>query len=760
MDTRITVLLVGSLLMAFPASGGPGAGVPVPVAVPKASGFADGGASAALSFPGNHDFLLAAPSNGWSACGALAFDIPWPAQAPTNAQALVFLMDWDYFWYQTKASDYLRPGTTNRFRFDLSPRSTDWTTRGHQGAWHFRALTAPKRVGIRIFCKAAYTGRCELSNVHALPSQDTGAPFIRRVRVQRNELPCFEKFELACELPDRYTDPFDSSNVWLSATFVRPDGSTNRIDGFYTHGFYRERSQAEERAMPQGAPYWQVRYCPTLEGLHTYTLQVRDRFGMATWGPSSFRATPARKPGFVRVSTADPRCFEFDNGAPFFIIGHNTRSPFDTRVVAKFPWMQRWNQGASAYERYFRDMTAHGENLAEVWTAAWSLGLEWSPRWRGYHGVGQFNMMHAWELDRVVELAETLGLYLNLVIHNHGKFSAFSDEEWGFNPFALKNGGYLDNPEAYFTDPRAIAAFQKLMRYMVARWGYTTHIFAWELFSELDLTGSRWDSKNYLRPEVVDWHRQAGRFLKTIDPNRHLVATHVSGDYNRQNPDLVALPEMDFCPVDAYHGKSDPLHIVTLMKETAAFNRRFRKPVQITEFGGSSHGQDIKHLKESLHAALWASTAIPLAGTPMFWWWHLIEEENFYPMYAAVARFMSGEDRRDPALKAYEPALYHGAYAATNLAVVTLKSPTRATGWLYNRRRFEQIDPLAKPGSLDIAMKFQDMRGPDFNVEFWDTISGTVIARNRLRSDAGELMIPVPPFARDIAFHVRPPDAE
>ncbi len=730
---------------------------PVPVAAPATTSFGLRGASAALSFPGGHDFALGAPTNGWCAYDALTVDIPWPAAAPTNAQVLLFLKDWDYHWYQTRPSDYLVPGATNRLRFDLATPSTLWTTIGHAAPWHFRARLEPKAFGLRLFSDADYTAKCELSNVVAEPTADTAPPHIRRVRVARDEVARFGKFEIACDLPDRYRNPFDADEVSLTATFVNPDGSTNTVDGFFTQGYFRQVSRTDEWLVPQGVPHWQVRYCPTQEGVYTYALRVQDRFGAATWGPASFRAAPSARRGFIRVSTADRRYFEFDDGTPFFIIGHNIRSPFDMRVVAEFPWTNRWHEGASAYDRYFADMAANGENLAEVWSAAWSLGLEWTDKWRGYHGLGQFNMMHAWDMDRVVERAESLGLYLNVVIHNHGKFSTFSEPEWEFNPFKKANGGFLDTPEEFFSDPRAIAAFQKLMRYMVARWGYSPHIFAWEMFSELDLTGSRRDGEsNYKRPVVVEWHRLAGRYIKSIDPNRHLVSTHVCGDYKRQNTNIIALAEMDHCPVDAYHGSDNPLHIVTLMRETAEFNAPFRKPVQITEFGGSSRGQDIKHLEEALHAAVWASTAIPLAGTPMFWWWHLIEEENFYPMYRAVSRFVAGEDRRDSALKPYTPALYDGAYAATNLAVVALKGPARVTGWLYHATDFERVDPRGDAVTRGIVMKLQDMRGGDFEVEFWDTLAGEVRAREQVRADLGQLTIPVPPFARDVAFRVRP----
>ena len=139
-----------------------------------------------------------------------------------------------------------------------------------------------------------------------------------------------------------------------------------------------------------------MRFTPTTPGIYTYRLRARDRGGDEDWGPGTFVATPADHPGFVRVSDEDPRYFAFDNGELFFAIGHNIRSPDDTRMDGAFPWQQRIRETSLSYVRYFRDMEAHGENLVEIWSAPWSLGLEWSSKWFGYHGVGQFNLMHAW----------------------------------------------------------------------------------------------------------------------------------------------------------------------------------------------------------------------------------------------------------------------------------------------------------------------------------------------------------------------------
>jgi hypothetical protein len=398
-------------------------------------------------------------------------------------------------------------------------------------------------------------------------------------------------------------------------------------------------------------------------------------------------------------------------------------------------------------------MKAAGENFAEIWTAAWSLGLEWNAGWRGYHGVGQYNLVHAWELDRVLDAADENGIYVNLVILNHGKFSSWCDPEWDVNPFNTANGGYLAKPEDYFDDPRALRDFRKLMRYMVSRWGASTRVFSWQLWSEVDLTGS--NGSNYRRPEVVDWHRQMGRAIKEMDPYDHLIGTHVCTDYTHQNMDIVALPEIDWAPNDAYHFQADPLYIVDLHRATAAYNNPYNKPVMITEFGGSAYGNSLKHLEDALHAGLWSSTAIPLGGAPMFWWWHLVEEENWYPKFQALNRFMTGEDRRDAELKVSTPEMLVNGAQASDLDVQCLKNRRRALGWLFVRSTFGQTDPKGEARQKNVTVRFAGMDEGEYEVQFWDTQEGKMLERKTIRAVQGLVSAPVPAFARDLAFKVK-----
>ncbi len=732
-----------------------GGEVPIALRVPAVALTPWSSLEVPVLFPADCEIELLAPEGGWPGAESLAFEVVIPAAAPTNVQMLVHLKDWEHFWFQTASSRMLEPGSTNQFRFDMSPASEDWLPHGHAGGWHYRTLMEPESFGIRLFCPGEFVGKVAVREVRMSMPTNRPPPTISDIAVSASTVPQYSRFEITCNLPDRYRNPFDPDEVSLQAVLTAPDGEEIRVDGFYSQNFYRKVMLSDEYSLPQGKPFWQVRFAPRQRGEYRYRLEVKDRWGEDVWEGGTLMAGPPVEKGAIRVSARDPRYFEYENGDPYFLIGHNIRSPFDTRNQGAFPWKQRWPEGPSSYARRFAEMGAHGENLAEVWTASWSLGLEWSPAWRGYHGVGQYNMMHAWELDRVVDAALRHGIHLNLVIHNHGKFSAYSDQEWAHNPFNVANGGYLKVPDDYLTDARALRSFENLMRYMVARWGYSDRIFAWELWSEFDLTGGDRRKPMHRTDESVAWHRRMGNYIKSIDPNDHMISTHVCGDYGHQYAPTISLPEMDLCPVDAYHDSRSPLHIVTLMRRTVAHNKPFGKPVQITEFGGTSGGASVTHLRNSLHAAAWASTSVGLPGTPMLWWWHVIEEEGFYPIYAAVDRFMQGVDKRDSSLVGYDTPVKVAGKVDASLTLQALKSPTRCLGWLYcNGALYEERDPGGEVVTQGASVRLEDMRAGVYTVSFWDTQRGVEILSREQSPDDGIMVVEFPPFARDIAVKV------
>jgi len=717
----------------------------------------------ALAFPGEASFSLHAPQRSdWLSGASLRLELVWPEGAPAYSGGLVWLKDRDDYWHQHLLPEPLKGGQTNVLTVPFQPGAAGWQTPGHSLAWHHRVRLNPQSVGFRVFGDTAFTGKCVLVSATLETRPPTGVPLPTKIRAITREPRALALYEARFDLPDRYANPFDPGQIDAGATVVTPSGATNTVHAFYYQPHYRLEDELGEPVEPDGQPEWRIRYCPREAGDYRVTLYARDALGeAAVTNTLRFTAAPAAADAlrFVRVSQKDRRYFEFDDGSLFYPIGHNTRSATDARMDDKFPWVFRKAEGSTAYRRYFKRMQDAGENMAEVWMSAWSLGLEWTEGVSGYHGANDYHMGNAWELDRVIDLALQHRIYINLVLNYHGRISTWSDPEWHLHPYNQKTpGGWLNMPLEFFSDARSIDMQRRFCRYTQARWGWAPVIFGYELCSEINLTGHETHHKTHFDPSVVEWCRLLGGYLKSIDPYAHLVSAHVSNDYTLLNPKLCSLPEMDFNPLDAYNNRSPdtPERVIALAVGTADAGLEYNKPILITEFGGSAMATSLEKLMIEQHAALWSGACVPLAGIPMFWWWQVVDEQNLYPRYTAIKAFMEGTDPRDPAAKRVPATLSVGESGDKALpqsfAAVCTASPEKARGYIHPVR-FARAGETPQTAE-HLVVTLGGFTPGLFRVEFFETLSGKPLRRFDVRTQEQSLAIPVPKFTSDCAFKV------
>jgi hypothetical protein len=82
-----------------------------------------------------------------------------------------------------------------------------------------------------------------------------------------------------------------------------------------------------------------------------------------------------------------------------------------------------------------------------------------------------------------------------------------SDAEWKISPYNKANGGPAATPTEFFTSKKAQLRYKDKLRYIIARWGYSTHIAAWELFNEIDNAAfTPKDSVIIPFSAIVQWH--------------------------------------------------------------------------------------------------------------------------------------------------------------------------------------------------------------------------------------------------------------
>ena len=208
------------------------------------------------------------------------------------------------------------------------------------------------------------------------------------------EIPKYEKFELTFEVNTAATNlqfPFDPSpppgidptniplhnGISVDAVFTDPGGSIFQQPAFYYEYFDDNDGETKtswdgtehEWFYPKGQFAWKVRFSPNLVGNWQVYLIAVDESGSITTQPSpiDFTVIESGNNGFLKVSSDDPRYFEFDDGAPFHGLGFESSINFDRPFL----------ENKSKYETF----SQNGINFLRLWISG-LYGAAW-PEWLG-----------------------------------------------------------------------------------------------------------------------------------------------------------------------------------------------------------------------------------------------------------------------------------------------------------------------------------------------------------------------------------------
>ena len=456
----------------------------------------------------------------------------------------------------------------------------------------------------------------------ACPAVEGAAPFrasidgITRVTVRPEQC---APVDFDVMLTARWTDPACSSEVAVDLRLQAPSGSPVDVPAYLEHGLSGRPSE------------WRVRFSPEESGAYSGSLVIRQDGRDEATAPVRFEVAPSGRRGFLHPD--GPWIFRFDNGEPFRGIGENiaweSRSNDDSRYFRALNENPRYNYGTM-----FGKLAASGGNFVRAWMCPWNLPLEWNhvvDTDRYSDDTGRFNRSAIHRMDQVVRLARESGVYLMLTLDTGG---ALLGGDWAINPYNARNGGPAATPVDFFTNPAARARYKDRLRYIVARWGYSPHIAAWELFNEVDNAMYGQTPERIPDSVVTAWHAEMSAYLKRIDPAHRPVTTSVS---HRDVAGLDAIPTIDFNQRHIYRSTHD---IPSVLRR---YVRSTGKPYVIGEFSRewdwSRNFDDFAaDMDGDYRRGLWLGLFSPTPILPMSWWWEYFDSRNQWPVFGRVRR--------------------------------------------------------------------------------------------------------------------------
>lgn len=483
-------------------------------------------------------------------------------------------------------------------------------------------------------------------------------PEIISVKASADSLAIYGLYELSVEINSKASNHFDYDESLLKAIFISPTERKIEVEGFYYQHFI-PHNQTELKT--SGKAQHKIRFSPDETGKWAYKLVYIDSFGSDTLDSQYFFCENAATSGFVR-QFAENHSLVADNGESVFLIGEN------------LGWVKSM-YGRNNMIRYMSKMEANGMNFAKLILTPWAFQIEWDKNgFRNYSNRQQ----QAFMLDSVFRMAEDMGLYLMLTFAIHDELNIlFKGRDWRNNPYNIEMGGCCTQPHEFFTNAEAKNAFKNRIRYLIARYGWSTKLISWGLLAEAD--NFSWYKQR--QHQIASWSNEMADFVVKKDPYQHFISLGFA--LSTSNPTVWKHENIHFTQQHLYSKKEDIE--ANMLQQVAILQKTYQKPMLVGEFG-------LGHLPDSLmkwdpqgvslHNSLWSSIMGGSFATIMPWFWdEYIDTLNLYDSYAALAKFAKSED-----LSAHQ---YTGMHLQTkaekqsdviltpNFDILSLKAPSQ-----------------------------------------------------------------------------------
>lgn len=428
--------------------------------------------------------------------------------------------------------------------------------------------------------------------------------------IQGKPVSLYSKAVWDIQLKAKFNNPYFQEEVALDMEIISPSGKKLLLPCYYLRGASGKLSQ------------WQARFAPQEVGRYSYQLvlkQAGQKNGSVKKG--SFDVLASSKKGILH--TGNDWTFKFDNGEYFRGIGENicweSRASDDSKFFKSLHEAPRFN-----YEYLLRSLASNGGNYYRTWMCSWNLPLEWKSGFNNVRYANSdeyFNRSAAQKLDRMLELSDSLGIYVMLTLDHPGSFLG---ADWAKSVYNKGNGGSAVSADDFFVNASSKLQYKNRLRYLVARWGCYSSLGAWEFFNEIDNLMYADKDKTIPAENIVAWHSEMSAYLKQIDPYHHLVTTSIS---HRDLPGLNSISSIDFNQKHIYKNNHA---IPTALNE---YSQNFKKPYIIGEFGyewdWNKNFDDFPlEMDSDYKRGLWYGLFSPTPVLPMSWWWEFFDKRN------------------------------------------------------------------------------------------------------------------------------------
>jgi PKD repeat protein len=418
-----------------------------------------------------------------------------------------------------------------------------------------------------------------------------------------------EKVELGFLTKIFYESPFDPDIVSINALITQPDGTIREVPCFF---YEKVTNESGSWMTDTDEHYWMVRWSSEQAGVHQIQLEITDVEGQNLGTVQEVNLLAGTTKGIIKKSANNRQFYQHSTQEMYY--------PFGINVA--------WNDIGN-YAKTIQNLSDGKANWVRYWHAAFTnQALEWND------GIGNYSAIAAAKQDSIIELCKQNNVYLQMCIFHHGMFSQTVNPNWPQSPYNTINGGMLVDPEEFFYNEAAKTHTKKLLRYIVARWGYSPELFGWELFNEVQWTGNHPNQSSLWEEEVILWHDEMGQYLKEIDAFDHLVTTSAA------DSQLDELADQEGIDIIQYHTYPAQKLVNDLLNKDDNFLMDHPETSVICgEYGYANNGV-VPYDEQRL--AIWSSIFSQVPH--LTWRWGEYCETEWTDLFKAPATFMEEEE--------------------------------------------------------------------------------------------------------------------
>lgn len=430
----------------------------------------------------------------------------------------------------------------------------------------------------------------------------------------------YQKAEWNISLKTSWNNPYAYAEIALDMLLTSPSGKTLTLPCFYESG------------LSEGESQWKARFAARETGEYIYQFELKQKGKVVSSTPKAgFRVNPSKAKGFL--NPGDFWFFRYDNGEPFRGIGENicweSRDEDDSKYFEALHEDKRFN-----YNYMLNKLSVNGGNFFRTWMIYWNLPVDWKTvnnNSRYQNSSSPYNESGMKRLDRLVELCDSLSIHMMLALESHVGYMGMG---WDISSYNVANGGFAKTPYEFFTLPDARQQYKNKLRLMVARYGYSPAIGAWEFFNEIDNAMYHGKPEDRIPDAVITaWHDEMSTFLKNTDPYRHMVTTSIS------HRDVEGMNDLKNIDINQKHIYKNTAGIPGTIRQ---YTQKHNKPYVIGESGyewdwSKNFNDFAADMDGDFKRALWYGLFSPTPVLPMSWWWEFFESRGMMGYFKQVS---------------------------------------------------------------------------------------------------------------------------